>query len=314
MLKLSFLNVGDGDAIFLEETVGPRRFRMLVDTGSADVAPAPGSQRLTAAEYLKSSGVTWLDALVITHLHTDHFGGLGAVMDTAQIGTVYSGFFPEGMGRALAKPRDSKSIRGLCACLNLWSENINKLRSRGTRLARITGQREEIALTAGLTAQFCGPPAAPWRMQNRVWQAMLRGEEPSDELKYCTAKLRNPCSLRLSLLYAGRRVELAGDCYGAVWEDQAQKSDFIKVPHHGDPKALTKTLLSRMDPKWAVVSCGEDYIPRKDRPSAKTLALLKDQGTRVWFTDAYAPAGTVPARHRSVDFFIYEDGSVLTPA
>ena len=161
---------------------------------------------------------------------------------------------------------------------------------------------------------FYGPPAAPWRMQNRVWQAMLLGEEPSDELKYCTAKLRNPCSLRLSLLYAGRRVELAGDCYGAVWEDQAQKSDFIKVPHHGDPMALTKTLLSRMDPQWAVISCGEDYIPRKDRPSRRTLELLKDQGTRVWFTDAYAPAGTVPARHRSVDFFIYEDGSVLTPA
>ena len=137
---------------------------------------------------------------------------------------------------------------------------------------------------------------------------------PYDELKYCTAKLRNPCSLRLALLYAGRRIELPGDCYGAVWEDQAQKSDFIKVPHHGDPKALTKTLLSRMDPQWAVVSCGEDYIPRKDRPSRWTLELLKDQGTRVWFTDAYAPAGGVPARHRSVDFSIYEDGSVLTPA
>ena len=100
MLRLRFLNVGDGDAIFVEEMAGPRRFRMLVDTGPADVAPAPGSQRITAAEYLKSMGVTWLDTLVITHLHTDHFGGLGAVMDTVDIGTVYSGFFPEGPGKA----------------------------------------------------------------------------------------------------------------------------------------------------------------------------------------------------------------------
>ena len=314
MLRLRFLNVGDGDAIFVEEMAGPRRFRMLVDTGPADVAPAPDSQRITAAEYLKSMGVTWLDTLVITHLHTDHFGGLGAVMDTVDIGTVYSGFFPVGMGRALAKPQDSKSIRGLTECLNLWSEYTAALERKGTCLSLITQQQEEIVLTQGLRAVFYGPPAAPWTMQNRVWQAMLRGEEPSGELKYCTAKLRNPCSLRLALLYAGRRIELPGDCYGAVWEDQAQKSDLLKVPHHGDPKALTKTLLSRMDPEWAVISCGEDYIPRKDRPSQRTLALLKDQGTRVWFTDAYAPAGGVPARHRSVDFFIYEDGSVLTPA
>ena len=314
MLRLRFLNVGDGDAIFVEEMAGPRRFRMLVDTGPADVAPAPGSQRITAAEYLKSMGVTWLDTLVITHLHTDHFGGLGAVMDTVDIGTVYSGFFPAGMGRALAKPQDSKSIRGLTECLNLWSEYTAALERKGTCLCPITRQWEEIVLTQGLRAVFYGPPAAPWTMQNRVWQAMLRGEEPSGELKYCTAKLRNPCSLRLALLYAGRRIELPGDCYGAVWEDQAQKSDLLKVPHHGDPKALTKTLLSRMDPEWAVISCGEDYIPRKDRPSRRTLELLKDQGTRVWFTDAYAPAGGVPARHRSVDFFIYEDGSVLTPA
>ena len=314
MLRLRFLNVGDGDAIFVEEMAGPRRFRMLVDTGPADVAPAPGSQRITAAEYLKSMGVTWLDTLVITHLHTDHFGGLGAVMDTVDIGTVYSGFFPAGMGRALAKPQDSKSIRGLTECLNLWSEYTAALERKGTCLCPITRQWEEIVLTQGLRAVFYGPPAAPWTMQNRVWQAMLRGEEPSGELKYCTAKLRNPCSLRLRLMYAGRSIELPGDCYGAVWEDQAEESDLLKVPHHGDPKALTKTLLSRMDPEWAVISCGEDYIPRKDRPSRRTLELLKDQGTRVWFTDAYAPAGGVPARHRSVDFFIYEDGSVLTPA
>ena len=33
MLKLHFLNVGDGDAILLEDTAGEQPFRMLVDTG-----------------------------------------------------------------------------------------------------------------------------------------------------------------------------------------------------------------------------------------------------------------------------------------
>lgn len=311
MLELRFLNVGDGDAVYVEETAGPRRFRMLVDAGPEQV-PTGGS-RITAAEFLKKRGVRYLDALIITHLHTDHFGGLRAVLDAVDIGRVYSGFFPESCGCLRTEPGDSKSIRGLKECLNLWSRDTAALRKKGVRLCPITGPRDETELTDGLRGVFSGPPEDAHALQNRVWQAMLRGEPVSKELQYGTAKLRNPCSLRLDLVYAGRRIALTGDCYGAVWEETAETCDLLKVPHHGDPKALTKRLISRLDPKWAVISCGEDYIPRKDRPSAATLGLLADQGTKVFFTDAFAPAGCRPVGHESVDFIVYEDGSVLTP-
>ncbi|MFV0412087.1 MAG: hypothetical protein ACK5L3_02310 [Oscillospiraceae bacterium] len=55
MLTMEFINVGYGDAVLVEETCpGGRVFRMLVDCG--DTTPGafyPGSQRTTAAEYLK---------------------------------------------------------------------------------------------------------------------------------------------------------------------------------------------------------------------------------------------------------------------
>ena len=50
MLRLHFINVGDGDAILAEEGGDP--FRLLVDTGRRDVGEAPGSLRCTAADYL----------------------------------------------------------------------------------------------------------------------------------------------------------------------------------------------------------------------------------------------------------------------
>ena len=57
MLRLHFINVGDGDAILVEELREGSAFRMLVDTGREDVGGEPGSLRRTAAEYLAELGI-----------------------------------------------------------------------------------------------------------------------------------------------------------------------------------------------------------------------------------------------------------------
>lgn len=314
MLRLFFLNVGDGDAACVEVQSGPRIFRMLVDTGSRNVDPAPGSCRISAADFLKECGIRYLDAVVITHLHADHFGGLGEVLRTVEVGTVYARFFPEPLARYLCPPEEIKSIRGLYECLNLWSAFTEILRSRGTALHVLSRQTENLPLTEGLEVTFFGAPPGLAALENRVYTGIPAGRSISAAEAYLASKLRNPCSLRLRLCYAGRRIELSGDCYGTMWEQTAERCDLLKVPHHGDPKALTPTLIARLRPRWAVISCGEDYIPKKDRPSRRTLALLEEAGVPVYFTDAYSPPGGQAVFHKSVEFRVLEDGTVLPPA
>ena len=71
-IKVHNIDVGQGNATLIQTPSGKN---ILVDTGW-DFA----SQRLIA--YLRQAGVTKLDALVITHRHMDHIGGVRAIAES----------------------------------------------------------------------------------------------------------------------------------------------------------------------------------------------------------------------------------------
>lgn len=309
MLYLHFINVGDGDAVLVEEREGREVFRLLVDAGRPDVGVYPGSRRLTAAAYLARRGVSHLNALVVTHLHTDHFGGLSPLLEQTGVDTVYSGFFPRPPVGSIARTgTEEKTVRGLMDCLEQWAALTNRLTD-----CREVEDTRSLALTPRLRVELIVPDPAAAARQRRVWTALLSGEEPDRNMVWWSSKYRNPGSLRVRLYYAGRRVELAGDCYGAAWEDQAERCDLLKVPHHGDAKSVTPLLLDRLRPLHAVVSCSAAYNARKDRPSLPALALLEARGARVWFTDGFVRPGCAPDLWPSVNFLIQPDGTILSP-
>ena len=313
MLELHFINVADGDATLVEERHGQYVYRLLVDAGRERPTAAPGSMCCTAAQYLRQKGVTHLDAVVITHLHVDHFGGLREIMEDVTVGALYAGFIssePPALDRS--KLADIKSVRGLADCLERWAEDCEHLRAMGCRMYNMT-QTDKVAFTPWLTGRIIGPGRPVSLLQQLAYSAMLSGEQLLPEQQYWASKSRNPCSLRVRLLYAAREVELSGDCYGAGWEDGAVPCDIWKVPHHADAKALTEALVRRLRPFHAVVSCGAEYNPKKDRPSRTAVELLERQGAQVWFTDSFAAPWHAPQYWRSVDLIIKEDGDILPP-
>lgn len=313
MLSLHFINVGDGDAVLVEEKTDGRVFRLLVDAGREDVGAYPGSLRQTAAAYLRERGIDRLDAVVITHLHIDHFGGLSALRREAAIGTVWSGFFPCLPSRKIVRTgMEEKTVSGLMDCLERWAEDAAALTAGGCSFY----QAEEtlrLDLSPRLRVEIIVPDPEAAARQRAVWTALLSGEEPDRDMVWWSSKFRNPGSLRVHLEYAGRRIELAGDCYGAAWEASVEPCDIFKVPHHGDAKSLTPLLVEKLRPAHAVISCPAEYIPRKDRPSMTAVRLLEERGARVWFTDSFAPPDREPTHWAAVKFAVAEDGTILPP-
>ncbi|AGB19619.1 ComEC/Rec2 family competence protein [Thermoanaerobacterium thermosaccharolyticum] len=79
LLKVHFLDVGQGDSIFIQSPSGKT---MLIDAG----VPQMGNK---VVNYLKNLGVKKIDILVGTHPHEDHIGGMDYVIDNFDIGQFY---------------------------------------------------------------------------------------------------------------------------------------------------------------------------------------------------------------------------------
>lgn len=70
-LEVHFIDVGQGDAILIKDEDAD----MLIDAGNND-------QAKIVTDYLKSENITKLKYVIASHPHTDHMGGMDAVLNT----------------------------------------------------------------------------------------------------------------------------------------------------------------------------------------------------------------------------------------
>lgn len=78
-LKLFFLDVGKGDAIYIET---PDTQRILIDTGNL-------ISGYKVVQFLKKRGIKKLDILIITHPHPDHAGGVFHILQQIKANALY---------------------------------------------------------------------------------------------------------------------------------------------------------------------------------------------------------------------------------
>lgn len=210
-LRLTFFDVGQGDAALLEFPNG----NLLIDTGPYDEEYDAGTWVL--APFFRRGGISQLDAVVITHPHADHLGGLPALLRAIKIKKVFA------CGIETNSPLEQ-------SCERLMDSLKVPL------LVLRAGQR---------VTDFS--PAAVWALHPR------RGENWFRHLNDASVVIKVVFGQEAFLFPGDAEFESEGHLLQTA---RLLDSDILKVGHHGSNTSSLPRFLDAVSPQWAVASVG----------------------------------------------------------
>lgn len=243
-LRISVLDVGQADAILLQD--GKRN--IMVDVGNDvkdKVGDSGGRQALIKA--LDKAGVNRIKTVFVTHHHRDHMGNIMYVRGKYGVSNIYdSGYVNSGYKASVALDSD-------------------------LRAGRYNGQ----ALKAGDKITI----------DKNYYIEVLA---PGDFLSKKDLKNMNNTSLVLMLHYGSFKMLLTGDAEAPVEDALQQKygtalqADVLKVGHHGSKTSSYWPFISKVKPKYALISCGDFSIYK--HPNKNVVGSLTHLGAKVLTT------------------------------
>jgi len=207
-LTVYFLDVGQGDCALIKTESG----NVLIDCGNS----IDGDR---ISRFLLSHNVDSLEYLVITHPHSDHYGGATRLLDFVDVKNV---LMPEVSEELYAEDK---------AFIYL----VNKL------------NKTEIPFIAARAGDN-------YKLGNAFF-TVLSPSKSSNNLNDMSVVLRL-CYGDTSFMFMGDAEEdIETELVNSGFD---LKSDVLKVGHHGSSKGTSKSFIEKVNPSIAVISCGYD--------------------------------------------------------
>lgn len=254
-LKIVFFDVTQGDSILISL---PNGKNMLIDGGPGKGMVVQESEpgvlvteidagKEVIVPYLQEYNIN-INGIVVTHPHSDHFGGVISILN--------SGFIPEWFMDAKVETPHPEYLK----LLNLvYEKKINY---------KIALPQQKIMLDPEVDIEIFAPVQ----------------KYPSDLVDRAV----NNSSIVIKLTYKNFSVLFTGDIETFAEMDLLEykeklKSTILKIPHHGSFTSTSEPFLDFVSPEVAVISCGRGNP--FGHPHQVTLDKLTQRGIKIYRTD-----------------------------
>lgn len=283
-LQVTFLDVGQGDCIFLQTENGDS---YLTDGGSSSVSKV-GKYRMIP--FLKYQGASQIKAVFVSHADSDHYNGIAELLEQAEL---------EGI-----------RVENL-----VLTDIADECRSEGyEELVELAGQN-------GITVQFlhegqqlqdgellfqCLHPSKGYRAEDlnetsmvlfvtyREFSMLLTGDVQGAGEEHLTQELQDwkepgVTQMQDVIRISGEEESMEEESIederieGQIEEKRPQNKmganhtetelTILKVAHHGSKNSTSEEFLKAANPKLAIISCGEGN--RYGHPHEETLERLE---------------------------------------
>jgi competence protein ComEC len=246
-LKITAIDVGQGNSTLVRF---PHGKTMLIDGGGFPDSTFDMG-KMVLAPYLYHERISYIDTVVLTHPHPDHYEGLKYILENFDV----KEFWTTGYDTC---DEDYIALQKI-----ITEKNIKKVfLSRQTATININGADINILW-----------PLKPYLMANS---------------HYSSDNATNDSSLVFKIKYGDIAFLITGDISSEIEEQLVQaklniKSSVLVVPHHGSKHSSSPDFIKNVSAICAVASAGKNNVFHHPHPSV--IRRYEDAGVHILRTD-----------------------------
>ncbi|HIE27178.1 TPA: DNA internalization-related competence protein ComEC/Rec2 [Candidatus Poribacteria bacterium] len=246
LLEVTFLDVGLGDSAFVRFPDGKN---ILIDGGPS--TPEYDTGERVIAPFLRHKGIRKIDAVILTHPHNDHAGGLAFILKNFQVNQIigiHNRDIPIKIHRELRAIASEKQI-------DYQPGNLGSL-----------------SISAGHKIS-----------QSRFYEVEILNPIDTNFTDFSQSSINNN-SIVLKLRFGQITFLFASDIeaqaeYAMLHSGVDLRADILKAPHHGSITSSSEAFLNAVNPAFAVISASE--LSRFNFPSKAVLRRYKRRGIKL---------------------------------
>ena len=244
--KISVLDIGQGDNNVISTESG---LHFMFDCGSSNIKNVYHN---ITEKYLLYNNIKTLDAVFVSHSDSDHVNGIIEMLDGIYNRTTFikvkNLIMPD-----IAEAHKDENYKKLVE--SAYKNNINI--SYVSKGEKFSGEDYSIDML--------------WPMDNIGNKAYSEGEN-TDKSNYlssvCNVKLKSGSDVLSIMMTGDATVETESKII-----KHSEKTDILKVGHHGSKYSSGEKFLKKINPMYSVISCSANN--RYNHPNPETIERLK---------------------------------------